>query len=301
MERIGKFGWCTLLIGAPLLALLCSCTEPIEPEETVDVLLPVNVLSSAITTEAMTVTTTTTVTVNPRWQENLAENYNYNGGIIIRDVPHYTQFTDYLTACESLASVSLLQYYGINMDIDLFLDEYLPRADYPTLGEDGELHGESPWEYFIGDPRDSSGFGCYNICIANGINKIAEGLAVPLDNVPLEELCADYIDKGQPVVFWGTIRMASPYVSEFHWVIPDGTLYHFINPEHAVVLIGYDDEYYYFSDSMSYETITPYAKTLVEKAYDGMFRQALAIDPIVLETLPEEWRTIAAEKNGEIE
>lgn len=301
MKRIGKFGWCAFLIGAPVLALLCSCTEAIEPEEVADVLLPVNVVTAAVTTEATTVTTTTAVTISPMWQENLAENYNYNGGVVIQKVPHYTQFTEYLTACESLASVSLLQYYGIDMDIDRFLDEYLPRADYPSLGEDGQLHGASPWEYFIGDPRDSSGFGCYNTCIAAGINKLAEGLAIPLDDVPVEELCATYIDKGQPVVFWGTIRMAEPYISEFHWVIPDGSLYHFVNPEHAVVLIGYDENYYYFSDSMSYETITPYAKAMVEKAYDGMFRQALAIDPLVLETLPDEWRMNTTAQNVEIE
>lgn len=301
MEKIGKFGWFAGLIGAPLLALLCSCGEPIEPEEIVDVLLPVNVLTSVTTTETITETTTTTVTVSPLWQENVVENYNYNGGAVIQNVPHYTQFTEYLTACESLATVSLLQYYGINMDIDTFLDVYLPRADYPALGEDGELHGASPWEYFIGDPRDSSGFGCYNTCIANGINQLAEGLAVPLDDVPIEELCAEYIDKGQPVVFWGTIRMAAPYTSEFHWIIPDGSRYDFINPEHACVLIGYDANYYYFSDSMSYEVITPYAKAMVETAYNGMFRQALVIDPLVLETLPDSWRPNVATQNGETE
>lgn len=302
MERISKFGWAAGLIAAPVLALLCSCMESITPEETVDVLLPVNVLTSSTpmteaTTET-TVTTVTTVTINRLWQENAIENYRYNGGVVIENVPHATQFVNYPTACESMAAVALLQYYGVNIDIDRFLDEFLPRTDYPTQDETGNLQGASPWEYFIGDPRDSAGFGCYNTCIAAGINKIQEGLAIPLNDLTLDEICSEYIDKGQPVVMWGTIGMEAPYVSKFHWTIPDGTEYYFVNPEHACVLIGYDASYYYFSDSMSYETITAYSRLQVETAYEGLFRQTVAIDPLVLETLPDFWRT---DLNGETE
>ena len=296
MKFVSGLCWAAGLICAPLAVLLCGCGEPITPDDgTAEVLLPSNALQYIQTTaEAVTTAETTTVTLNPAWQENVVENYNYSGGAVIKGVPHYTQFTSYQTACESLAAVSLLQYYGVGMDIDRFIDSYLPMADYPVNGEDGELHGASPWEYFIGDPRDPGGFGCYNTCIETALNKLQKGLAVALRDVPLKKLCSDYIDKGQPVMFWGTINMATPYVSEFYWIIPDGTTYYFVNPEHACLLIGYDDNYYYFSDSMSYTEITPYAKWQVEAAYEGLFRQALVIDPLVLETLPDFWRTETA-------
>lgn len=286
----------SMLICAPMLALLCSCAQPIEPPEDSTALLPDNVVESILTTTtssttATTTTTTTAMTIDPAWQENAIGNYNGNQGIVIQNVPHYTQFTSYLTACESLASVSVLQYYGINMDIDRFIDEYLPRAWYPEAGDDGMLHGESPWEYFIGDPRDGGGFGCYNTAIAKAINKIADGLAITLDHVSIDDLCKNYIDKGQPVIFWATINMQSPYVSQFKWYLPNGELYEFVNPEHALVLIGYDDNYYYFSDSMSHTDITPYSKAAVQTAYDGLFQQAVVIDPLVLETLPQSLRT----------
>lgn len=279
-----------ILICAPLLAMLCSCAESIDPPDDSEALLPENVIESILSTTTTSTMTTTTVTIDPTWQENAIGNYDGHNGIVIENVPHFTQFTKYLTACESLASVSVLQYYGIDIDVDRFIDEYLPKAAYPETGKDGELHGESPWEYFIGDPRDGGGFGCYNTAVAKAINKIADGLAIPLDDVSIEDLCTDYIDKGQPVIFWGSIYMQRPYVSEFHWLLPDDTLYEFVNPEHALVLVGYDDNWYYFCDSMSEKEITPYGRKAVEDAYEGLFRQAVVIDPLVLESMPQTMR-----------
>lgn len=285
--------------GLPLAMLLWSCGEPIPEYD--DVLTPVNQLFTTVTTTTEATTTTTTVTLSPQWQENAAGNYNGAGGVVIRNVPHYTQFTSYFTACESISATAVLQYYGVNMTLDRFIDDYLPKANYPDLGTSGELEGASPWEYFIGDPRDGGGFGCYNTCIASAINKIADGLAIPLDGYSIEDLCTQYIDKGQPVIFWATIGMQQPYVSEFHWYLPDGKMYYFVNPEHACVLIGYDDNYYYFSDSESYMEVAGYPKWQVQAAYEGLFKQAVVIDPLILETLPAQWRSNSASGNEAIQ
>ena len=280
-----------LMMLAPLMLLFCSCGELIRPPEDNEALLPDEVVASILsTTLSEPETTTTTVTLSPRWQEQAIENYNGRNGVVIQGVPHYTQFYSYFTACESLASVSVLQYYGVDMDIDRFIDDYLECAPCPDYASDGKVHGESPWEYFIGDPRDPGGFGCYNTAISKAINKIADGLAIPLENVSVEKLCSDYIDKGQPVIFWGTMYMQYPYISEFTWQLPNGKKYDFVNPEHALVLIGYDDDWYYFCDSLSDREITCYNKQAVETAYEGLFKQAVVIDPLVLEALPQKLR-----------
>ena len=287
-----------ILICAPLTALLfCGCGVVISPPGDSEGLLPENIVESIIgtTTEP---TTTTTVTIDPEWQEHAIGNYNDRNGVVIEGVPHYTQFTSYYTACESIASVSVLQYYGVDIDLDTFIDKYLPRANYPDYGKDGELHGASPWEFFIGDPRDSGGFGCFNTAISKAINRIAEGLAIPLDGLSIDELCSDYIDKGQPVIFWGSIYMQRPYVSEFQWRLPNGDLFKFINPEHALVLVGYDDDWYYFCDSMSDKEITVYDKKAVETAYEGLNKQAVVIDPLILEAMPQDLRVPKNEKSG---
>ena len=274
-----------LTVGCTGCGKTVALTEPIEP----DSVPPVTVTSATATTAE---TTATTVTVNPLWAEQVSE--KGKNGHIIENVPHYTQFNQYLTACESLAAVSVLRYYGIDMTPDRFLDGFLPMADYPDTGEDGELHGESPWDYFIGDPRQGNGFGCYSGALVRGINKLQDGLAVMLRYQSLDKLCTDYIDKGQPVIIWATMYMARPQNS-IKWFLPNGRLFKFKAPEHALVLIGYDDKYYYFSDSLQYESVVAYGKEMTDNAYRGMLLQAVVIDPAVLETVPDFW-AIPAEK-----
>ncbi|MBP0966445.1 MAG: C39 family peptidase [Oscillospiraceae bacterium] len=245
------------------------------------------VTEAPVTEAAAAVTTvTTTVTVSPQWAEQVSP--KGENGHIIENVPHIMQFSEYLTACESVSAVELLRYYGIDMDLDLFVNGFLPVADYPGTGEDGEMHGESPWEYFIGDPNSPDGFGCYSGALVSAINKIKSGLAVMLRYQPLEKLCSDYIDKGQPVIIWATMYMDYPQDS-MQWYLPDGRLFTFTIPEHALLLIGYDEYYYYFSDSLQYGDIVGYSKAMTERAYDGLQMQAVAIDPLVLETVPEFW------------
>lgn len=296
-ERSACLGMCVrnrllaLLLCGSMAAVSTGCgktvalTEPIEPGS----VPPVTVTS--VTTAAET--TTTTVTVNPLWAEQVSE--KGKNGHIIENVPHYTQFNQYLTACESLAAVSVLRYYGIDMTPERFVDGFLPIADYPDTGEDGELHGESPWDYFIGDPMQANGFGCYSGALVRGINKLRDGLAVKLRYQSLDKLCTDYIDKGQPVIIWATMYMARPQDS-IKWYLPNGRLFKFKAPEHALVLVGYDDKYYYFSDSLQYESVVAYGKEMTDNAYRGMLLQAVVIDPEVLETVPDFW-AIPAEKD----
>lgn len=263
----------------------CSNVNATEDSSVSETTRPVTSLTT-VTAAAETTVTTTTVTINPQWERNLKKSEDDKA--VIEDVPHYTQFSEYLTACESLAAVSLMRYYGIDMTPELFLDGYLPVADYPDKDKDGELHGESPWDYFIGDPMRGDAFGCYNSALAAGINKIRDGLAVPMDNVPLWKLCKNYIDKGQPVVIWGTMYMAPP-TDSVRWYLPDGELFTFVGPEHALVLIGYDRSNYYFSDSLQYGDVTAYNKKMVEKAYYGLSAQSLVLDPLVVEAVPDFW------------
>ena len=277
------------ILSCILCTGLCSCGEPIESmEEAAEVILPVTE-----TTPTETEPIVTTTVTEPQWYQNTEP--VGESGVIIEDVPHFTQFTSFLTACESLATVTLLQYYGIDMSPERFLDGFLPVADYPERDEDGELHAESPWDYFIGDPMREDAFGCYNSAIVTGINKIKKGLAVALRGESLETLCTEYIDKGQPVIIWATMGMA-PAHETFEWIIPNGEHYTFISPEHALVLIGYDETYYYFSDSLQYDDQHAYYKQAVEDAYTALFEQAVVIDPYVLAEIPDFWLMEEAEE-----
>lgn len=243
-------------------------------------------VTTAATQTAPMVTTTSVRPVQPLSRPVVLDE---EGRHLIQKVPHYTQFADYYTACETLAGVSLLRYYGIDMTPDRFLDGFLPVADNPGMGADGKMYGESPWLYFIGDPRSMDGFGCYSGALVRGINKITKGLAKGLRGQPLEKLCEQYIDKGQPVVIWATMYMEYPQEA-MSWYLSDGQLFTFMVPEHALVLIGYDNDCYYFSDSLQYEEVVGYDRNMTETAYNMLQMQAVVIDQQVLGDVPDFWR-----------
>lgn len=277
-----------LLLCGMLAACGTGCSrEPAAASFSIETIPPVTGTALTAVSSAPVTTVTTAVTVNPQWADRVSP--QGENGQIIEHVPHIQQAEEYMTACESISAVALLQYYGIDMPLELFLNKYLPVADYPGTGEDGEMHGESPWEYFIGDPTVFDGFGCYSGALVRGINKIKDGLAVVLRGQPMEKLCTDYIDKGQPVIIWATMYMEPPQES-LQWYLPDDTLFTFMIPEHALLLTGYDEYSYYFSDSLQYSETVGYPKAMTERAYDGLHMQAVVIDPLVLETVPAFWK-----------
>ncbi len=199
--------------------------------------------------------------------------------VLLADVPHIAQTEDYPTGCESVAAVSLMQYYGVDITVETFIDQYLPKTDYPYY-ENDVMYGENPWDAFIGDPYSDAGYGCYSTAIVKGMRS-----ALPADrtvhavyNTSLPELCSTYLDNGHPVLIWATMGMQAPYEGR-SWTLPDGETFTFICPEHALVLIGYDTERYYFSDPQAAESVTAYPKADCETAYDALYRQAIVMRP----------------------
>lgn len=198
----------------------------------------------------------------------------------IKNVPHLYQLDDFPTGCESVAAVSLMQFYGINISAAEFIGSCLPTADYPRTADDGIMYGESPWEYFIGDPESSSGYGCYSTVILRAVQKaLPEGYFVRAeDAASIDELTKKYTSKGNPVLVWATIGMKKAYPGK-SWILPDGNEFTFICPEHALLLIGADDNCFYFSDSMSEDKVTSYPRADCEDAFASMGSQAIVIIP----------------------
>lgn len=203
-----------------------------------------------------------------------------SGSYLIQGVPHYNQKKSYPTGCESVAAVSLMQYYGIDISIHEFIDDYLPKAGLPVSRGSDTLYGESPWKYFIGDPKAEDGCGCYAPVIVGAVNRVPEtGFhAKFLTDTDLMALSKEYVSNETPVLIWATIGMTKTRPGR-SWVLPDGTDFTFPKPEHALLLIGYDEESYYFSDSLSDKRITAYPKEDCEKAFAALGCQAVILCP----------------------
>lgn len=193
----------------------------------------------------------------------------------IGGVPVIAQMPSFPTGCESVSAVMALQYAGVNITVDEFVDSYLERSsDFYYSGN--ERYGPDPNQYFIGNPRSSSAFGCYASVIERAaVRCFKDGSkVVNTTGSDLESLCSDYIDNDIPVVVWVTIDMKKPYVGH-KWRLSDGTEFKWLANEHCMLLVGYTEDEYIFNDPYVGKTVK-YKKNISQQRYKSFGMQSLA-------------------------
>lgn len=196
--------------------------------------------------------------------------------IIIENVPVIAQFPDFPTGCESVSAVTVLKFYGESVTAAQFIDNYLPKnAEFYYDGF--KRCGPSPYEYFIGNPRTAASFGCMApviekaLCDYFGSNERVKNTT----DTELDALCKKYIDNGIPVIMWATINMLETNPKNT-WYLSDGTRFTWPGNEHCLVLIGYDENSYFFNDPYAGKTVK-YEKTTVKDRYAELGRQSVVI------------------------
>lgn len=198
---------------------------------------------------------------------------------VILDVPYLNQRESFPTGCESVSTVMAMQAAGVDMDVETFVSQYLTLGDAPTLAADGVRYGCDPDQAFPGDPRTTTGWGCFAPAIVRAASKALpcdDYLVEALYDESLSTLCSAYLDQGIPVIVWATIDMKAPY-GGLSWIVPEtGKTIQWVRPMHCLLLVGYDEDCYYFNDPWRTKAC-PYPKEAVEAAYAGMSRQAVVI------------------------
>ena len=205
-------------------------------------------------------------------ENNLNPEITPTGKSKIIGTSHIYQTDNYPTGCESVSAVMALNYFDIDISVDTFIDNYLEKGDRVSF---------DPNLCFGGDPRSTSGMGCYAPVIEKAVsaaigNKKLKATAVYGKSVG--ELCELYIDNDIPVIFWATRDMLKPYKGAD--ISYNGSTISWIAPEHCLLLVGYDDNNYIFHDPLKTETVTYYSKQSVITAYLGMGAQAAVIEVI---------------------
>ncbi len=199
---------------------------------------------------------------------------------VILDVPYIDQRSRWPNGCESVSTVMALQYAGIDISVDTFIDNYLDMSELPYYDDNGQRWGYSPWEYFVGDPRASTGLCCYAPVIKKACDKFISSYghsAQLISGGTLDSLCRDYVDKGKPVVVWATVQMKAPYLNGKKWtIVGTDTVFKWTSPVHCMLLTGHDDTYFYFNDPLSGKNVK-YSRVKSETAFAGMFSQAIVI------------------------
>lgn len=205
-------------------------------------------------------------------------------------VPYIDQTKEWPTGCESVSAVMLLQYLGIDISVKQFVSGYLEKV--PLFEKDGKLYGGDPRRVFVGDPADDQSMGCYAPVIRKALERVfqeeteqlmAAGdrqsgwVPVDLTDVPMETLLREHIDNDTPVIFWASIDLKETYAGP-EWIVADTEeLFEWRSNEHCMLLVGYDEENYYFNDPWHGHGTIGYEKKLVEKRHAEQYKMAVSV------------------------
>ena len=192
-------------------------------------------------------------------------------------VPVLSQYPDYPTGCEVVTATMALHYMGEPVSVDTLIDRHLSTSTGWYRWK-GVYYGPDPSEYFLGNPRSTASYGCYAPVIRNMLISYLgdEARVTDATGLSLSALCERYIDCGVPVILWATMNM-SPIKPGASWVLPDGSTFTWPGREHCLLLVGYDEDAYYFNDPREGKCLS-YPKATVQKRYAEMGNQALVIN-----------------------
>ncbi len=194
------------------------------------------------------------------------------------NVPYISQKGVLPTGCETVSATMLLRYYGYSTSIYDFVDKYLKKADFEYIN--GRPYAPTPDEAFIGNPRSSSGFGCFPPVIEAALKLILSSTHTPkvTTGTPIDALIKEYIDKDTPVLLWATINMLPSYNGYSWYTRPNNEKFTWTAQEHCLVLVGYDNNKYYFNDPYNNNGVIGYDKALVKKRFAELGMRSLVIE-----------------------
>lgn len=230
-------------------------------------------LNSELWNEAPAITSSvpSTVEKTPISVPNVSiDDYMLTQKSVKLDVTYLPQKPELPTGCEITSLTTVLNYYGYNVTKTEMADNYLPKSNT----------SKNFWSVFVGNPRYTSGFGCYAQPITEAANKYlkeqgSELVAYNCSGSTFEQLLLE-TESGRPVVIWGTLNMAKPYYT-YEWVVEDGNTVRWITPEHCLVLIGYDLERSVAIISDPMRGIVEYDLKTVKSRYIALESQCVVI------------------------
>lgn len=201
----------------------------------------------------------------------IMEEQTMKNTFIIDGVSKINQYSEgYPTGCESAALTILLRYYGLNINMSDVV-ERLPKGSLPYT-ENGIRYGGNPYVEFVGHPNSSSSYGVYEkpiLSVAESFKSgVIDGRGMKLDDV------LKIVSEGRPVIVWVSMNMAVPYISTSWTYKPTGEKISWMANEHALVIVGYNQNNIVVSDSL-YGMIKYYNRNIFESRYNTYGKRAV--------------------------
>ncbi|MGG1513940.1 C39 family peptidase [Paenibacillus oryzisoli] len=188
----------------------------------------------------------------------------------LRAIPALSQLPELPNGCEAVAATMLLNWAGLPISKE-DVAAALPKGELPYTNEDGAVIGGNPRDVFVGDPFDV-GYGIYHAPVAALMQQWLPGQIEDVAGIAFARLL-ELPTKGSPVMVWATEHMDMPYL-DLEWEDPNGELVEWYQPEHALLLVGSDDEYAYLNDPMTGHQ-EAYGLDAFEQAWEAMGTQAI--------------------------
>jgi len=202
--------------------------------------------------------------------------------VLLEDVPYYSQEYILPTGCEIVSAKMLLSYYTHDEpDIQEMIS--LLHCEYP-VEIDGHTYAHHPEDAFIGNPETDHSFGCFAPIITDVLNQFLpdEWQAEDISGTDLREIAETYLPQGKPVLVWATICMWESHPNSGWYLLdkdgnPTDEWYDWLANEHCMVLVGYDDEKYYFNDPYDSHGLISFSREKTEKRYAEIGKYAVVV------------------------
>lgn len=182
------------------------------------------------------------------------------------------QYPKYPNGCEAISLYMALRYYGYMLTTNDICYKYLPR---------GPLHSTNPYTAYMGNPGSlTGGYGCWASVICQTAKNYFEAVNVKnrsaknITGTSMEGLF-QYIDRGIPVVVWGTLNMGN--TTWFRAGSKNGVTFYWPSRAHCVLLTGYDKNRKVIKVNDPIRGKVEYSFSSFEKAYKTMNRNAMVI------------------------
>ena len=200
-------------------------------------------------------------------------------GYILK-VPHIKQTEEWPSGDECICAVMYLQYLGIRISVNEFIDFFLPQGRMRR--KEGRLEGCDPETEFAGCPYEKNSFGCYQGVVIKAMNDCfaQKGLsyrALDATGMSTDELLTESIGKGMPVIYWASEGM-KPTRPGFSWTCrSDGKTVQWTNGAQCMLLIGSEGDDLVFHDPASAKGAVHYPRKTAVRRHAELDRRAVIV------------------------
>jgi uncharacterized protein YvpB len=202
------------------------------------------------------------------------ENRTSRPAKVILEVPIISQNPELKYGCEVTSLAMLLRHAGHDVD-KLSLARQVKKDPEPLVQRNGDIkEWGDPNKGFVGDMTGvRKGFAVYNKPLEELLRRYVKERTVNLTGTSYQAIL-DSVAAGHPVVIWTTGDFQLP--TEWESWHKDGKKVVAPFDEHAVLLVGYDEQYAYVNDPLTGVKQQRVSHTAMQKSWEALGKQAIS-------------------------